>query len=82
MVRPGFVDCANIVKSSFSKWAPIPFGLQNSAAAILSNGAQQDIPSNYRDVQGTSVCALFDLTIASTDVNEKTLQKIDYENYV
>lgn len=52
-----------------------------AAAAILSNGAQQDIPSNYRGVQGTSVCGLFDLTIASTGVNEKTLQKIGYENY-
>ncbi len=52
-----------------------------AAAAILSNGDQQEIPSTYRGVQGTSVCGLFDLTIASTGVNEKTLQKINYENY-
>ncbi|MBU2572250.1 MAG: FAD-dependent oxidoreductase [Gammaproteobacteria bacterium] len=52
-----------------------------AAAAILSNEDQQDIPSTYRGVQGTSVCGLFDLTIASTGVNEKTLQKINYENY-
>lgn len=52
-----------------------------AAAAILSNGDQQDISSTYRGVQGTSVCGLFDLTIASTGVNEKTLKKIGYENY-
>lgn len=52
-----------------------------AAAAILSNGRQQDIPSVYRGVQGTSVCGLFDLTIASTGVNEKTLQKIGHEHY-
>lgn len=52
-----------------------------AAAAILSNGDQQDIPSTYRGVQGTSVCGLFDLTIANTGVNEKTLQKIGYENF-
>ncbi|MGB5710525.1 MAG: FAD-dependent oxidoreductase, partial [Waterburya sp.] len=35
--------------------------------------------SQFRGVQGTSVCGMFDLTIASTGVNEKTLQKLGWQ---
>jgi NADPH-dependent 2,4-dienoyl-CoA reductase/sulfur reductase-like enzyme/rhodanese-related sulfurtransferase len=34
--------------------------------------------SQFRGVQGTSVCGLFGLTIATTGVNEKTLQRLGW----
>jgi len=36
---------------------------------------------SYRGVQGTSVCGLFDLTIATTGVNEKQLKAAAYTQY-
>ena len=36
---------------------------------------------SYRGVQGTSVCGLFDLTVATTGVNEKQLKKAGYTGY-
>ncbi|GAB4539309.1 MAG: CoA-disulfide reductase [Pleurocapsa sp.] len=35
--------------------------------------------SKFRGVQGTSVCGVFDLTIAATGVNEKTLKRLGWE---
>ncbi len=35
----------------------------------------------YRGVQGTSVCGLFDMTVAATGVTEKQLQAADYQHY-
>lgn len=39
------------------------------------------IPSEYKGVQGSSILKVFDLTVASTGINEKTAKKlnIDYE---
>mgnify|MGYP000745249599 FL=1 len=36
---------------------------------------------SYRGVQGTSVCGLFDMTVATTGVNEKQLKAADYTQY-
>jgi len=36
---------------------------------------------SYRGVQGTSVCGLFDLTIATTGVNEKQLKAANFTDY-
>ncbi len=35
----------------------------------------------FRGVQGTSVCGLFDMTVASTGVSEKTLRKLGCEDF-
>lgn len=51
------------------------------AAAAILNSEDEKGPAHYRGVQGTSVCGLFGLTIASTGVNEKTLQKIGHRSY-
>jgi len=37
--------------------------------------------TNYRGVQGTSICGLFGLTIATTGVNEKQLQAAGMQGY-
>ncbi len=53
------------------------------AATDIVRKKMQTIPAiAYRGVQGTSVCGLFGLTVATTGVNEKTLQNcsdIEYE---
>jgi len=36
---------------------------------------------SYRGVQGTSVCGLFDMTVATTGVNEKQLKAAGYTQY-
>lgn len=52
-----------------------------AAASILDREASHVFSAPYRGVQGTSVCGLFDLAIASTGVNEKTLLRIGYDHY-
>lgn len=52
-----------------------------AAAAILGKGDRQEKQITYRGVQGTSVCGLFDLTVAATGVTEKTLRKMGYRHY-
>jgi len=37
--------------------------------------------SKFRGVQGTAVCGLFDLTVATTGVNEKTLRRLGITGY-
>ena len=53
-----------------------------AAAHIVGHefaGASTDM--SYRGVQGTSVCGLFDLTVATTGVNEKQLKAANYTQY-
>jgi len=53
-----------------------------AAAHIVGHefaGASADM--RYRGVQGTSVCGLFGLTVATTGVNEKQLKKAGYTDY-
>lgn len=53
-----------------------------AAAHIVGHefsGASSEM--SYRGVQGTSVCGLFDLTVATTGVNEKQLKAANYKDY-
>ncbi len=59
-----------------------PANRQGRLAAAHIVGKQHDaavVP--YRGVQGTSVCGIFNLTVATTGVNEKTLQQAGFDSY-
>lgn len=51
-----------------------------AAAHIVGNPDDATIVP-YRGVQGTSVCGIFNLTVATTGVNEKTLQQAGFNDY-
>jgi len=52
-----------------------------AAAHIVGKAAGAHSLSAYRGVQGTSVCGLFGLTVATTGVNEKTLKAAGFAHY-
>ncbi|MGA1408899.1 MAG: FAD-dependent oxidoreductase [Prochlorotrichaceae cyanobacterium] len=61
------------------EWTAIPLAgpanRQGRIAADVICGRKSD----FRGVQGTSVCGVFGLTIASTGANEKTLKRLGWE---
>jgi len=53
-----------------------------AAAHIVGHEfAGESTNMSYRGVQGTSVCGLFDLTVATTGVNEKQLKAAHFTDY-
>lgn len=74
-------DAVEVEDYITGEWTAIPLaGPANRQGRIAANTIMGR-DSEFRGVQGTSVCSCFDLTIACTGANERTLQraKIPYQ---
>jgi NADPH-dependent 2,4-dienoyl-CoA reductase/sulfur reductase-like enzyme/rhodanese-related sulfurtransferase len=82
------VEVRDVVTGS---WGPVPLaGPANrqgriAAASILGRVAEPGEPagsaSRFRGVQGTAICGVFDLTVASTGASEKALRRAGVERF-
>lgn len=61
------------------EWTVIPLAGPANRQGRIAADVICGRDSTFRGVQGTSVCGLFGLTIASTGVNEKTLQRLGWD---
>ncbi|MGR9053010.1 MAG: FAD-dependent oxidoreductase, partial [Gammaproteobacteria bacterium] len=74
------VEVRNVVTGQWQLFPSAgPANRQGRLAAAAIVGKSETAP--YRGVQGTSVCGIFDLTVATTGVNEKTLKAQGFARY-
>ena len=79
------VEVRNFITNEWHSW-PLagPANRQGRLAAahiVGKDAAGEAALMSYRGVQGTSVCGLFGLTVATTGVNEKALKAADFTHY-
>lgn len=73
------VEVRNVVTG---EWQLVPLaGPANRQGRLAAAGIVGATKSGYRGVQGTSVCRVFDLTIAATGVSEKGLKAARIDRY-
>lgn len=75
-------DAVEIKDFITGEWALIPLAGPANRQGRIAADVIAGRDSKYRGTQGTSICKLFDATIAQTGISEKTLQRrgdTDYE---
>ncbi len=75
-------DAVEIKDFVTGEWALIPLAGPANRQGRIAADVIAGRDSKYRGTQGTSICKLFDATIAQTGISEKTLQRrgdTDYE---
>ncbi len=69
------VETVDLV-GGFSALLPLA-GPANRQGRLAAEHALGRVQNSYRGSQGTSICKIFDLTVASTGLNEKTLKRLE-----
>jgi NADPH-dependent 2,4-dienoyl-CoA reductase/sulfur reductase-like enzyme/rhodanese-related sulfurtransferase len=72
------VETRNIVTG---EWGVVPLAGPANRQGRVAADSICGRDSKFRGVQGTAVCGLFGLTIATTGVNEKTLRRLGITGY-
>ena len=72
------VETRNIVTG---EWGVVPLAGPANRQGRVAADSICGRESKFRGVQGTAVCGLFDLTIATTGANEKTLRRLGISGY-
>ena len=75
-------DAVEIKDFITGEWALIPLAGPANRQGRIAADVIAGRDSKYRGTQGTSICKLFDATIAQTGISEKTLKRMgdtDYE---
>jgi len=72
-------DAVEVKDFVTGEWTLIPLAGPANRQGRIAADVICDRPSTFRGVQGTSVCGVFGMTIASTGVNEKTLKRLGWE---
>jgi rhodanese-related sulfurtransferase len=72
-------DVVEVKDFMTGEWTVIPLAGPANRQGRIAADVICGRDSTFRGVQGTSVCGLFGLTIASTGVNEKTLQRLRWD---
>lgn len=69
-------DAVEVQDFVTQEWTLIPLAGPANRQGRIAAETILGRDSQFRGVQGTSVCGIFDLTVASTGANEKTLQRV------
>ena len=75
-------DAVEVKDFMTGEWALIPLAGPANRQGRIAADVIAGRDSKYRGTQGTSICKLFDATIAQTGISEKTLKRLgdtDYE---
>lgn len=72
-------DAVEVQDFVTGEWSLIPLAGPANRQGRVAADAIFGRDTKLRGVQGTSVCGIFGVTIASTGVNEKTLQRLGWE---
>ena len=72
-------DAVEVKDFVTGEWTVIPLAGPANRQGRIAADVICGRDSQFRGVQGTSVCGVFGLTIASTGVNEKTLQRLGWD---
>jgi len=72
------VETRNIVTG---EWGVVPLAGPANRQGRVAADSICGRESKFRGVQGTAVCSLFDVTIATTGANEKTLRRLGITGY-
>lgn len=72
-------DAVEVKDFITGEWTLIPLAGPANRQGRIAADVICDRPSTFRGVQGTSVCGIFGMTIASTGVNEKTLKRLGWK---
>lgn len=74
-------DAVEVKDFVTGEWTVIPLAGPANRQGRIAADVICNRSSTFRGIQGTSVCGVFGMTIASTGVNEKTLKRLgwDYE---
>ncbi len=72
-------DAVEVKDFVTGEWTVIPLAGPANRQGRIAADVICGRDSTFRGVQGTSVCGVFGLTIASTGANEKTLQRLGWD---
>ncbi|MGR9116142.1 MAG: CoA-disulfide reductase, partial [Gammaproteobacteria bacterium] len=74
------IEVRNVITGHWQLF-PLAGPANRQGRIAAANIAGKPGPARYRGIQGTSVCGIFDLTVATTGVNEKALKETGFTHY-